>query len=85
MAKMEEKCECSIWKLVVGVALLAVGVFAFVTGLAMQWKTPIVGSVSWNPTVLWYFGGLLLAAFGKIMKMQACGCCPKHCMVSMYK
>lgn len=79
MAKMMkmgdgEKCTCGpgsfVW-LILGVIIIALGVWAFIKGLMMQWS----GSMDWMRIAFWYALGLLVAGIGKMVKCKACYHC----------
>lgn len=74
IGKSSDKCDCSYGKLFFGVALMAIGTFAFVNGLGLQ-----LNGTGWQSMVMpWYFGGILLWVFGKWMKVKSC--CSMHGM-----
>lgn len=84
MAKMKvmgggATCKCTpggfVW-LVIGVIVLALGVWAFVKGFMMQWS----GSMDWMRIAFWYALGLLVACIGKMIKLKGCSSCPAHSM-----
>lgn len=79
MAKMMkmgsgEKCTCTpgsfVW-MILGVIVIALGVWSFVKGLMMQWN----GSVDWMRIAFWYGLGLLVIGIGKMVKCKACPHC----------
>ncbi len=79
MAKMMkmgsgEKCTCGpgsfVW-LILGVIIVALGIWTFIKGLMMQWG----GSTDWMRIAFWYALGLLVAKIGKMVKCKACYHC----------
>lgn len=83
MAKMMkmgdgEKCTCGpgsfVW-LILGVIIIALGVWAFVKGLMMQWGVGGAPSADWMRIGFWYALGLLVAGIGKMVKCKACFHC----------
>lgn len=82
MAKMKvmgsgPTCKCTpggfVW-LIIGVIVLALGVWSFVKGLMIQWS----GSMDWMRIAFWYALGLLVICIGKMIKMKGCSGCPAH-------
>jgi hypothetical protein len=75
MAK--EVCKCTagsfVW-LVIGVIIMALGIWAFVKGLQMQWS----GSLDWIKVAMWYAIGLLVLKIGKMVKCKGIASCPAH-------
>lgn len=67
-------CKCTpgsfVW-LVLGVIVLALGFWAVIKGLMMQWG----GSVDWMRIAFWYALGFLVICFGKVLKCKACPTC----------
>jgi hypothetical protein len=79
MAKMKimgggPSCTCTpgsfVW-LVIGVIIVALGIWAGVKGLMMQWG----GSMDWMRIAFWYALGLLVICIGKVVKCKACPSC----------
>ncbi|MEM4240321.1 MAG: hypothetical protein QXM31_03695 [Candidatus Woesearchaeota archaeon] len=70
-------CKCTpggfVW-MVIGVIVMALGVWAFVNGLRMQWS----GSLEWIKVSFWYALGLLVVCIGKMIKIKGCSSCPVH-------
>jgi len=70
-------CKCSpasfVW-LVVGVIVMALGVWSFVKGLQLQWS----GSIEWLKASFWYALGLLVFCIGRMIKLRGCSSCPLH-------
>lgn len=71
---MAKKCSCNLGWFVLGVVVLAFGLFALVRGLQAQWT-----SAEWLLPVAWYAGGALLVCVGKMLKWKGCGGCASHC------
>lgn len=69
------KCNCNLLYMVLGVVVLALGIFLFVNGLMMQWA-----GGDWLMTVVWYAVGLLVMCVGKMLKWKGCGSCTAHKM-----
>ncbi len=71
-------CKCSpggfVW-MVIGVIVMALGVWAFVKGLQMQWS----GSLDWIKVSFWYALGILVLCIGKMIKIKGVTKCPVHC------
>lgn len=67
-------CSCSpasfIW-LIIGVIILALGFFALVKGINMQW----VGGADWLNAGIWYAIGFLVLCIGKCVKARGCKTC----------
>lgn len=67
-------CTCSpksfVW-LVIGVIVIALGFWAVIKGLMMQWG----GSMDWMRIAMWYAIGLLVMCIGKGFKCKACPAC----------
>ena len=74
MAK-DAKCTCNPVMMVVGVIVMAVGVFLFVKGFIAQTQNYAL----WM-TLAYYAAGILIWAVGKIFKHKSCGMCPAHGM-----
>jgi hypothetical protein len=79
MAKMKivsggATCKCTpgsyAW-LIIGVIVVALGVWAFVKGLASQ----LTGGTDWMNIAFWYALGLLIIGIGKVIKCKACPAC----------
>jgi len=79
MAKMQVMgggavCKCTpgsvVW-LIIGVIVIALGIWSFVKGLMIQWS----GSMDWMRIAFWYALGLLVMVIGKIVKCKACPAC----------
>lgn len=72
-------CKCTpagfLW-LIIGVIVLAFGLWSLVKGLMMQWQ----GSMDWLRIAFWYALGFLILCIGKIIKMKGCASCPAHRM-----
>jgi len=84
MAKMKVisggmTCKCTpggfAW-LILGVIVLALGFWALIKGLMMQWG----GSMDWMRIAFWYALGFLVLCIGKMVKMKGCSGCPAHSM-----
>ncbi len=75
MAKAVCKCTPAgfVW-LVIGVIVMALGVWSFVKGLQMQWS----GSIDWIKVSFWYALGILVLCIGRIIKRKGCSTCPVH-------
>jgi len=86
MAKMKvigggATCKCTpggfVW-LVLGVIVMALGVWAFVKGLMLQWNPGT--TLDWMRIAFWYALGLLVACIGRMIKWKGCSSCPMHSM-----
>ncbi|MEM2916493.1 MAG: hypothetical protein QXT19_04010 [Candidatus Woesearchaeota archaeon] len=70
-------CKCTpggfVW-MVIGVIVMALGVWAFVKGLGMQWS----GSLDWIKVSFWYALGILVFCIGRMIKLKGCTNCPVH-------
>jgi hypothetical protein len=77
MAKVVCKCGpgAFVW-LVIGVIIMALGLWSIVKGLQLQWS----GSLDWIKVAFWYALGLLILLIGKMVKMKGVLDCPAHCM-----
>jgi hypothetical protein len=60
--------------MVIGVIVMALGVWSFVKGLGLQWSA----GADWIKVSFWYALGLLVFCIGKIIKMKGCSGCPAH-------
>lgn len=71
-------CKCTpggfVW-LIIGVIVLAIGFWALIKGVQMQWNAG--GLFSWM-IVFWYALGFLVLCIGKMVKMKGCSGCPVH-------
>ncbi len=83
MAKMKVMgggmtCKCTpggfVW-LIIGVIVLALGFWAVVKGLQMQWE--MRSMFNWM-IAFWYALGFLVICIGKMIKMKGCSGCPAH-------
>ncbi len=67
-------CKCTpgglVW-LVLGVIVLALGFWAVIKGLMLQWS----GSMDWMRIAFWYAVGFLVICVGKVLKCKACPMC----------
>lgn len=76
------KCKCDPVWLIVGWIAGALGIWAFVSGFAVQFGSAVPTSVNWV-VLVWYFAGLLLWKLAKMAKskgsekcgMHSCKCC----------
>ena len=83
MAK--QKCECNPGTGIIGVLLLAVGIYFLVWGFIDQTSNAISWS-SWNWSAgLLYLIGVFLLGFGHIFKHKGYGCCKVHSMNAISK
>ncbi len=74
----KDKCTCNMALGVLGIAIMAVGVYFLVWGFVIQTTASLSWS-SWNWSAgLMYVIGLFLVCMGKRVKFQACGKCPVH-------
>ena len=80
MAKMKimgggATCKCTpssvVW-LIIGVIVMAVGLWSLVKGVQMQWAAQ--GAFS-SMLAFWYALGFLVLSIGKIVKCKACSVC----------
>ena len=69
-------CKCTpgslLW-LVIGVIIVALGIWAAVKGFVLQFN----GSMDWMRIVFWYALGLLVMCVGRVFKCKACASCFK--------
>ena len=81
MAKMKvtgsgPTCKCTpgslVW-LVVGVIVVALGIWSVIKGLMLQWS----GAGDLTRIVFWYALGLLVICIGRVFKCKACAACFK--------
>ena len=67
-------CKCTpgslIW-LIIGVIVVALGLWSLIKGLALQWT----GGAELTKVVFWYALGILVLSIGKIFKRKACASC----------
>lgn len=77
MAKSVCKCTAGsfVW-LVIGVIVMALGIWSVVKGLHMQWA----GSLDWMKVSFWYALGLLVLCIGRMIKCKGASSCPAHGM-----
>ena len=70
-------CKCTpggfVW-LVIGVIILALGFYALVKGIWMQWNQ----GADWLQAGIWYAIGFLVMCIGKVVKMKGCAGCQVH-------
>lgn len=79
--KSKGKCECKPVVGVLGMILLAAGIYFLVWGFKVQMATIISwGSWSWK-AILFYLVGLFLVGFGKMLKYKGYECCTVHSMI----
>ena len=68
-------CKCTpaglVW-LVIGVVVVALGLWAIIKAIQMQWGAG--GAFSWN-LIFWYSLGLIVLLVGKMLKCKACPAC----------
>lgn len=70
------KCECtpaSYGWLVLSAVAAAIGLYAIVQGINMQWGTMRPGM--WMNTVLWYTGGVFVLCIACAWKKKVCPTC----------
>lgn len=76
MAK--NKCNCNFWVGLLGLLLMAFGVYFLVWGFVTQ----TTSSISWNSwnfeAMLYYLVGLGILMLGKIAKCRSCSGCKIH-------
>lgn len=65
------KCECNWFMMVIGVIVMAIGVFLFVKGFIAQTQSYALWMI-----LAYYAAGILVWAIGKMLKCK--GCCG-HC------
>ena len=80
MISMSSKkgCSCSMGKMIVGVLLMAAGLYAVVAGFQLQTSFEGVGMLK---IFLYYVVGIFLIAVGKFFKMASYMCCEAHNMM----
>lgn len=70
-------CKCTpggfVW-IVLGAIILALGFFALIKGLMLQWQE----GANWIQAGVWYAVGFLVLFIGKCVKMKGCVGCPVH-------
>ncbi|HLC72443.1 MAG TPA: hypothetical protein VJH37_02565 [Candidatus Nanoarchaeia archaeon] len=71
-------CSCNMGKLIVGVLLMAAGLYAVVAGFQMQTSFEGIGMLK---IFLYYVVGIFLIAVGKFFKMASYMCCDAHNMM----
>lgn len=67
--------KCIIYGLVAA-ALMAAGLVVIVSGFMMQWASSMtITQTLMSKIFLYYLGGFVLVAVGKMMKMKCCNFC----------
>ncbi|MBI2675568.1 MAG: hypothetical protein HYX24_03860 [Candidatus Aenigmarchaeota archaeon] len=74
----KDTCTCNGIQMLVGLVLMAIGLFLVVQGFVYHSNTPEFGK-AWY-AIGWYFLGLLLLVAGKFYKLQSHAKCPVHKM-----
>jgi len=80
MSSMSSKkgCSCSMGKMLVGVIIMAAGLYAVVAGFQMQTSFEGIGMFK---IFLYYVVGLFLIYVGKFFKKSSYMCCEAHSMM----
>ncbi|MDO8556670.1 MAG: hypothetical protein Q7R96_05875 [Nanoarchaeota archaeon] len=81
MGKSEPTCTCNLGLMVVGLIVMALGLWFTVKGIMTQWN----GLDTWWMTAVWYIIGIFGLCLGKMLKWKAIGSCPKCCGGGMCK
>ncbi|MBI1972415.1 hypothetical protein HYS50_00230 [Candidatus Woesearchaeota archaeon] len=77
MGSMSAKrgCSCNMGKMILGVLLMAAGLYAVVAGFQLQTSFEDIGMVK---IFLYYVVGIFLVCVGKFFKMASYMCCDVH-------
>ena len=80
MGSMSSKkgCSCSMGKMILGVIIMAAGLYAVVQGFQMQTDFVDVGIMK---VFLYYVVGIFLFCVGKFFKKASYMCCEAHSMM----
>ncbi len=79
--KSKANCSCNVGLMLVGKAVVAVGLFILVAGLGAQLAIGLTGQnslLTFKEVLPLYFVGLVVGAFGKILSKQSCRDCSAH-------
>lgn len=68
-------CTCSMGKMLLGVILMAAGLYAVIAGFHLQTSFEDIGMFK---IFLFYVVGIFLIAIGKFFKMASYICCDAH-------